>query len=90
MKSQDLQNTALSKYPKGDIPTEIHCHLNSGIGLATIKSWCLIIPQSATKYTCRFMDSQDTKTNIQRVQNHLHRKQKVLARKLLQQVFNKD
>ena len=90
MQSQDLQNIVRCKYQKGDIPTEIHCHLNGGLSLITIKSWCLMIPQSATKYTCRSMDSQDTKTNIQKVQNRLHRKQKVLARKLLQQVFNKD
>ena len=90
MKSKDLQNIALSKYQKGDTPTEIHRHLNSGISLASIKRWCLMIPQSAIRYTCRSTDSQDTKERIQRVENRWHREQKVSTRKLLQQVFNKD
>ena len=37
MKNKDPQNTVLSKYRKGDIPTEIRRHLNIGISLATIK-----------------------------------------------------
>ena len=40
MKSKDLQNIVLSKYEKGDIPTEIHRHLNGEISLATIKTCC--------------------------------------------------
>ena len=38
MKSKDLQNIILSKYQKGDTPTEIHRCLNGGISLAAIKS----------------------------------------------------
>ena len=38
MKSKDLQNIVLSKYQKGDIPTEIHHDLNGRISLVTIKS----------------------------------------------------
>ena len=49
MKSKDLQNIALSKYQKGDTPTEIHCDLISGISLATIKRWCQMIHQSLTR-----------------------------------------
>ena len=38
MKDKDLQNIVLSKYGKGDTPTEIHRHLNDRISLVTIKS----------------------------------------------------
>ena len=38
MKSEDLRINGLSIYEKGDTPTEIHHHLNSGISLATIKN----------------------------------------------------
>ena len=38
MKSKGLQSIVLSKYQKGDTPTEIHRHLNDGTSLATIKS----------------------------------------------------
>ena len=48
MKSKDLQNIVLSKYQKGDTSTETHHHLNGGISLATIKSWCQMIRQSAS------------------------------------------
>ena len=63
MKSEDLQNIALSKYQKGNTPTEIHCHLNGEISLATIKRWCQMIHQSVTRYKCRLTDSQGTKEN---------------------------
>ena len=46
MKSKDLQNIGLSKYQKGDNPTEIHRHLNGEISLTTIKRWCQMICQS--------------------------------------------
>ena len=46
MKNKDLQNIVLSKYQKGDTPTEIHRHFNGGISLSTIKSWCQTIRQS--------------------------------------------
>ena len=42
----NLPNIVLSKYSKGDTPTEIHHHLNGGISLAAIKSGCQIIRQS--------------------------------------------
>ena len=48
MKSEDLRNTGLSIYEKGDTSTEIHRHLNSGISLATIKNWCQMIRQSGS------------------------------------------
>ena len=50
MNSKDLQDTIISKYQKGDTPTEIHRHLNSGIGLATTKNWCQTIHQSDSTY----------------------------------------
>ena len=46
MKNKDLQNIVLSKYQQGDSPTEPHRHLNGGISLAAIKSWCQMIYQS--------------------------------------------
>ena len=48
MKSKDLYNTVLSKYQKGDTPTEIHRDLNGGVSLAAIKSWCPMIRQSGS------------------------------------------
>ena len=58
MKSKDLQNIVLSKCQQDDIPTEIH---DGGISLATIKNWCQIIRQSATRYMSFSTDSQGTK-----------------------------
>ena len=46
MESKGVQNIVLSKYRKGDTPTEVHCYLNGGIGLATIKKWCQMIRHS--------------------------------------------
>ena len=48
MKSEDLQNIVPSKYQKVGTPTEIHHHLNGGINLTTIKSWCQMICQSGS------------------------------------------
>ena len=45
MKSKDLQNIVLSKYQKGDTPTEIHRHLNGDISLVAVKRWCQMIRQ---------------------------------------------
>ena len=82
MKSKDLQNIVLSKYQKGDTPTEIHPHLNGGISLATIKAWYPMIRRSATRGTCRSKHTQGTNENTQKVKTYLHRKQKISARKL--------
>ena len=87
MKIKDRQNIVLSKYQKDDTPTELYRHLNGGISLATIKTWCQMIRQSATRDTCYSMDSQDTKENIHK--KLLRQKQvsaRRLSRKLLQQV----
>ena len=66
----NLHNIVLSKYQKGDIPTDIHRHLkDSRISLATIKRWRQMIRQSATRYTCCSTDSHGTKENIQKVKN---------------------
>ena len=81
MKSKDLQNIVLSKYQKDNTATEIDCHLSGRISLATIKRWCQMICQSATRDTCCSTDSEGTKENIQKVINCLHRKQGVSVRK---------
>ena len=70
MKSKDLQKIVLPKCQNGDTPTEIHCNLNSGISLRTIKRWCQMICQSSsialsTPLDCpRFVR---TKSNVQEV-----------------------
>ena len=40
MKNKDLQNIILSKYQKGDTPSEIHRDSKDRISLATTKRWC--------------------------------------------------
>ena len=37
MKSKDVQDIVLSKYPDRDTSTKSFRHLNGGLGLATIK-----------------------------------------------------
>ena len=48
MKRKSLQNTVLSKYQKGDDPTDVHRHLNGGISLATINRRYQIIRHSSS------------------------------------------
>ena len=46
MKHKGLHNIiVLSKYQKGDTPTEVHRHINDGISLITIKRWYQMIRQ---------------------------------------------
>ena len=85
MKSKDLQNVVLSKYRKGDTPTQIFRDLNGGVSLATIKRWCQMIRRSGsitltgTRGGPRIVR---TRENIQKVKNRLRRKKRVSARKL--------
>jgi len=85
MKSKDLQSIVLSKYQKGDTPTEIHRDLNGGIGLSTIKRWCQMIRRSGSLQLTGTRGGPRivrTKENIQKVKNRLRRKKQVSARKL--------
>ena len=74
MKSKDLQNIVLSKNQKHHSPIEAHRDLNDRISLATIKSWCPMIHQSATRDRCCYTDSQSTEENLQKVKNHFRQK----------------
>ena len=80
MKSKDLQNIVLSKCKKYESLTEIHRHLSGAISLATIKTWCQMVGQSATSYMYCSTESQGTKENIQKVKKHLHRKQGISSK----------
>ena len=82
MKSKDLQNIVFSKYQKGDTPTEIHRWNQFSDDQKLVLDESSIWLLSPARYTCWSTDSQDTKENIQTVKNRLHRKQKLLARKL--------
>ena len=85
MKSKDLQNIVLSQYQKGDTPTEIHRDVNGEISLATTKRWCQMIRQSGSIHLLGTRAGPrivTTKESIQKVKNHLPRKQKVSTRKL--------
>ena len=86
MKSKDLQNVVLSKYQNGDTPTEIYHDLSGTIGLRTIKQWCQMIRQSGTISLSNPPDcprSLRTKGNIKKVKDHLRRKSRVSARKIV-------
>jgi transposase len=85
MKSKHLQNIVLSKYQKGDTPTEIHRDLNGGIGLSTIKRWCQMIRRCGSMQLTGTHGGPRilrTKENIQKVKTHLRQRKKVSARKL--------
>ena len=85
MKSKDLQSIVLSKYHKGDTPTEIFRDLNGAIGLSTIKRWFQMIRRSGSIQltgTCGGPRIVRTKENIQKVKNRLRRKNGISARKL--------
>ena len=48
MKSKDLQKLVLSKYEKGEGPSEIFRHLNGALCLRTVKRWCIMSSNSET------------------------------------------
>ena len=85
MKSKDLQMVELSRYHNGQTTTKIHRHLNSGIGLKTIKRWCQMIRHSGSIKLSSSLGNPrfaTTKGNIQKVKHRLHRKKRVSAQKL--------
>ena len=64
------------------MPTKIHCDLNGGIGLRTIKWWCQMMRQSGSIKLSGPADDpcfSRTKGNIQKVEHHLRQKKRVLA-----------
>ena len=48
MKSKDLQKPVLSKYEKGEGPSEIFRHLNGALCLRTGKRWCKMIRETGS------------------------------------------
>ena len=48
MKSKDLQKLVLSKYEKGEGPSEIFRHLNDALCLRTVKRWCKMIRETGS------------------------------------------
>ena len=85
MKSKDLQNIVRSKYQKGDTVTEIHRHLNGGISLATIKTWCRMIPLSGSIQLLGIRVAPRMARSLKRIYKKLntvlYQKQKISARK---------
>ena len=85
MKSKDLQKVVLSKYEKGDTPTQIYRDLNGGIGLRTVERWCQMIRRSGSITLSKPPGCPRlvrTKHNIQKVKHRLRRKKKVSTRKI--------
>lgn len=85
IKTKGIKNIVLSKYQSGDTPTEFHRDLNGGISLATIEMWCQMICQSGyiqLHGTCDGPRIVRPKENMQKLKNHLSRKQYVLAQNL--------
>ncbi len=77
MKSKDLQKVVLSKYQKGDTPTQIYRDLNGGIGLRTVERWCQMIRRSGSITLSKPPGCPRlirTKDNIQKVKHRLRRK----------------
>ena len=77
MKSKDLQKVVLSKYQKGDTPTQIYHDLNGTLGLSTIKRWCQMICRTGSIDLSKSSGAPRlirTKENIQKVKNRLRRK----------------
>ncbi|CAF1341402.1 unnamed protein product [Adineta ricciae] len=86
MKSKDLQNVVLSKYQKGDTPTEIYHDLNGGVGLTTIKRWCRMIRQCGSIQLLGTRgDSRTIRTeqNIRKVKNRLRRTKRGISSRIL-------
>ena len=48
MQSKDLQKLLLSKYEKGEGPSEIFRHLNDALCLRTVKRWCKMIRETGS------------------------------------------
>ena len=85
MKSKDLQKLILSKYEKGESPSEIFQHLNGALCLRTFKRWCKMIRETGSIELSTSPDRPPTirtKESIKKVKHRLNRKKKVTSRKL--------
>ena len=85
MKSKDLQKPVLSKYEKGEGPSEIFRHLNGALCLRTVKRWCKMIRETGSIELSKSPGRSPTirtKESIKKVKYCLNRKKKVTSRKL--------
>ena len=85
MKSKDLQKLVLSKYEKGEGPSEIFRHLNGALCLRTVKRWCKMIREAGSIELSTSPGRSRTirtKESIKKVKHRLNRKKKVTSRKL--------
>ena len=85
MKSKDLQKLVLSKYEKGEGPSEIFRHLNGALCLRTGKRWCKMIRETGSIELSTSPGRSPiirTKEPIKKVKHRLNRKKKVTNRKL--------
>ena len=85
MKSKDLQKLVLSKYEKGEGPSEIFQHLNGALCLRTVKRWCKMIRETGSIELSTSPGRSRTirtKESIKKVKHRLNRKKKVTSRKL--------
>lgn len=85
MKSKDLQKLVLSKYEKGEGPSEIFRHLNGALCLRTVKRWCKMIRETGSidlSTSPGRPRTARTKASIRKVKDRLCRKRNVTSRKL--------
>ena len=85
MKSKDLQKLVLSKYEKGEGPSEIFRHLNGALCLRTDKRWCKMIRETGSfelSTSPGWSRTIRTKESIKKVKHRLNWKKKVTSRKL--------
>ena len=79
MKSKDLQKLALSKYEKGDSPSDIFRHLNGAVCLRTVKRWCKMIRETGSINLSTSPGrprTARTKESIRKVKDRLRRPRK--------------
>ena len=89
MKSKDIQKLVLSKYEKGEGPSEIFQHLNGTVSLITIKRWCKMVRETGTIQLSKSPGrprTVRTKESIRKVKARLNRKRKVSIRKLIHEL----
>ena len=82
MKSKDLQKLVLSKYEKGEGPSEIFRHLDGALCLRTVKRWCKMIREAGSielSTSSGRSRTIRTKKSIKKVKHRLNRKKKVTS-----------
>ncbi|CAF4105035.1 unnamed protein product, partial [Rotaria magnacalcarata] len=85
VRSKDLQKLVLSKYEKGEGPSDIFRHLNGALCLRTVKRWCEMIRENGSVELSTSPGRARTirtKESIKKVKNRLNQKKKVTSRKL--------